>query len=148
MCNVIPASYMFMIGLSLALLINYPKVDVQMERIKAHAPSALMMAAVIFSAGSFLGILEGTGMLKLLLWTAFRFYLLSCFHFLHIIVGMFGVPLDMLTSTDAYYYALLPIVESITSEVGVTGTSAYAMMIGNIIGTFVSPSRSGRLALQ
>ncbi|WNV81512.1 hypothetical protein RUL31_09665 [Bacillus atrophaeus] len=48
-----------MIGLSLALLINYPNVKMQMERIKVHAPSALVMATVIFSAGSFLGILEG-----------------------------------------------------------------------------------------
>nr|MDF9460261.1 citrate:proton symporter [Bacillus pumilus] len=138
--NVIPASYMFMIGLSLALLINYPKVDVQMERIKAHAPSALMMVAVIFSAGSFLGILEGTGMLKAIAVDSIQILPAFLLPFLHIIVGMFGVPLDMLTSTDAYYYALLPIVESITSEVGVSGTSvAYAMMIGNIIGTFVSP---------
>ena len=29
--------------------------------------------------------------------------------YLHIIVGFFGVPLDLLTSTDAYYFALLPI---------------------------------------
>ncbi len=46
----------------------------------------------------------------------------------------------MLTSTDAYYYALFPIVESITTEVGVASTSTgYAMLIGNVVGTFVSP---------
>ncbi|MEC4586204.1 citrate:proton symporter [Bacillus safensis] len=138
--NVMPASFMFMIGLSLALLINFPNVNLQMERVKAHAPSALMMAAVIFSAGSFLGILEGTGMLKAIAVDSIHILPAFLLPFLHIIVGMLGVPLDMLTSTDAYYYALLPIVESITSEVGVPGTSAaYAMMIGNIIGTFVSP---------
>ncbi|MGE6630592.1 CitMHS family transporter [Bacillus sp. NPDC077027] len=138
--NYIPASYTFMIGLSLALLINYPNVKLQMDRIKVHAPSALVMAAVIFSAGSFLGILEGTGMLKAI--AVDSIYILPAFllPFLHIIVGFLGVPLDILTSTDAYYYALLPIVKSITAEVGVSGTSsAYAMMIGNIIGTFVSP---------
>ncbi|MDS9997441.1 SLC13 family permease [Bacillus atrophaeus] len=101
-----------MIGLSLALLINYPNVKMQMERIKVHAPSALVMAAVIFSAGSFLGILEGTGMLKAI--AVDSVYILPAFllPFLHIIVGFLGVPLDMLTSTDAYYYALLPIVKS------------------------------------
>ncbi|MCY8856369.1 SLC13 family permease [Bacillus atrophaeus] len=110
--NIIPASYTFMIGLSLALLIDYPNVKMQMERIKVHAPSALVMAAVIFSAGSFLGILEGTGMLKAI--AVDSVYILPAFllPFLHIIVGFLGVPLDMLTSTGAYYYALLPIVKS------------------------------------
>ena len=60
--------------------------------------------------------------------------------YLHIIIGMLGVPLDLLTSTDAYYFAVLPIVESTASQFGVPSLStAYSLMIGNIIGTFVSP---------
>ena len=59
---------------------------------------------------------------------------------LHVAVGMLGVPLDIFTSTDAYYFALLPIVDSIVSTVGVTPDEVvYAMAIGNNAGTFVSP---------
>ncbi|MBC8781235.1 citrate transporter, partial [Staphylococcus capitis] len=44
------------------------------------------------------------------------------------------------TSTDAYYFAVLPIVEQTASQFHVSAVStAYAMVIGNIIGTFVSP---------
>ena len=60
--------------------------------------------------------------------------------YLHIIVGLLGVPLDLLTSTDAYYFAVLPIVEQTAGQFGVPSVStAYSMVIGNIIGTFVSP---------
>ncbi|MDI6926892.1 hypothetical protein QMN62_26540, partial [Escherichia coli] len=60
--------------------------------------------------------------------------------YLHIIVALLGVPLDLLTSTDAYYFAVLPIVEQTAGQFGVPSVStAYSMVIGNIIGTFVSP---------
>src|SRR5699024_1864465 len=46
----------------------------------------------------------------------------------------------MLLSTDAYYFALFPIIEQIGSTVGIDSVStAYAMIIGNIVGTFISP---------
>ena len=40
--------------------------------------------------------------------------------YLHIIVGLLGVPLDLLTSTDAYYFAVLPIVEQTAGQFGIT----------------------------
>lgn len=51
--GLLPPALIFMIGLSLVLLINYPQVEAQMERIRAHAPSALLMGAIILSAGTF-----------------------------------------------------------------------------------------------
>lgn len=39
----------FMVALSVALIVNYPNVNTQMERIKVHAPSALSMASVILA---------------------------------------------------------------------------------------------------
>ena len=59
----LPAGYIFMIGLSLVLLINYPGGKAQMQRIAAHAPAALSMGMIILAAGSMLGIFTGTGML-------------------------------------------------------------------------------------
>lgn len=51
--NIAPPEFAFMIGVSLALVINFKSVDEQMERLRAHAPNALMMAAVIIAAGMF-----------------------------------------------------------------------------------------------
>lgn len=139
LANVAPPEFAFMIGVAIALVINFPNVDEQMNRLKAHAPNALMMAAVIIAAGMFLGVLEETGMLKSIALNFIKIIPDAVGPYLHIIVGFFGVPLDLLTSTDAYYFALLPIVEQTASQFGINPVStAYSMVIGNIVGTFVS----------
>jgi Mg2+/citrate symporter len=61
---ILPAAYVFMIGLATALIIKYPSVEEQVERIKAHAPNALLMGSIILAAGAILGIMDGSGMLK------------------------------------------------------------------------------------
>ena len=140
LANVAPPEFAFMIGVAIALVINFPNVDEQMNRLKAHAPNALMMAAVIIAAGMFLGVLEETGMLKSIALNFIKIIPDAVGPYLHIIVSFFGVPLDLLTSTDAYYFALLPIVEQTASQFGINPVStAYSMVIGNIVGTFVSP---------
>ena len=87
----------------------------------------------------FLGVLEETGMLKSIALNFIKIIPDAVGPYLHIIVGFFGVPLDLLTSTDAYYFALLPIVEQTASQFGINPVSTYSMVIGNIVGTFVSP---------
>lgn len=136
----VPAGFVFMIGLSIALPLNYPKVTDQMARIKAHAPNALLMGSIILAAGSFLGILNGTNMLDSIATDLVTILPAFIIPYLHLIIGFFGVPFDLLLSTDAYYFALLPIVEQVVATFGIPSLSvAYAMIIGNIIGTFVSP---------
>ena len=55
---------MFMAGVVLALMINYPDVKMQRARVDAHARAALMMAGILFAAGAFTGVMMGTNMLK------------------------------------------------------------------------------------
>ncbi|MBY7142501.1 CitMHS family transporter [Virgibacillus sp. NKC19-3] len=138
--GIIPAGFAFMIGLSIALPINYPKLKDQTERIKAHASNALTMATIILAAGSFLGILTGTGMLDAIAEDGVSVMPEAVGPYLHLVIGALGVPFDLLLSTDAYYFALLPVVEQIASGFGTGSLSTvYAMIIGNIVGTFVSP---------
>jgi citrate-Mg2+:H+ or citrate-Ca2+:H+ symporter, CitMHS family len=138
--GIVPTGFVFMIALSIALPLNYPKVTDQMDRIKTHAPNALMMGSIILAAGSFLGIMEGTGMLDAIAVDMVAILPAFIVPYLHVIMGVFGVPFDLILSTDAYYFALLPVVEQIVTSAGVDSvTAAYTMIIGNIIGTFVSP---------
>lgn len=140
MSGIIPAGLAFMIGVAIALPINYPNTKDQMDRIRAHAPSALTMASIILAAGLFLGILNGTGMLNAIATDAVNILPASVAPYLHIIIGILGVPFDLLLSTDAYYFGLFPVAEQIAATYGVPSLStAYAMIIGNIVGTFVSP---------
>ncbi|MGG4264050.1 CitMHS family transporter [Peribacillus simplex] len=138
--GIIPAGLAFMIGVSIALPINFREVKDQMERLRAHAPNALTMASIILAAGLFLGILNGTGMLEAIANDVVKVMPTAIGPFLHIIVGMLGVPFDLVLSTDAYYFALFPVVDQIAATYGVASISTgYAMIIGNIVGTFVSP---------
>ena len=138
--GIIPAGFAFMIGVSIALPLNFPKVQDQMATIKTHAPGGILMATIILAAGSFLGILNGTNMLSSIATDFVSVLPEFVGPYLHLIIGILGVPFDLLLSTDAYYFALLPIVEQVAATFGVSSLStAYAMIIGNIIGTFVSP---------
>lgn len=136
----LPPGYVFMIATSLILLINYRSPKEQLARINAHAGGAIMMASIILSAGTFLGILKGTGMLDAISNDLVQLLPASLLPYLHLVIGVLGIPLELVLSTDAYYFGLFPIVEQITSQAGVASTSAgYAMLIGSIVGTFVTP---------
>ncbi len=53
----------FMVGVVVALQLNYPNLRMQRERIDAHSQAALMMAGIILAAGAFTGIMKDSGML-------------------------------------------------------------------------------------
>lgn len=134
------APYVFMIALSLLLLVNFKTPQEQMNVISKHAPQALSMVAIIFAAGAFLGILSESGMLAAIAHDLIKILPHSWIPQVHIAVGILGVPLDIFTSTDAYYFALLPIIQEVAATANVPADAVvYAMAIGNNAGTFVSP---------
>ncbi|GAA1226658.1 citrate:proton symporter [Prauserella halophila] len=138
--DVLPAGLVFMLGLSAALVVNYPKVPDQMERIRAHGGGALGTGAIILAAGCFLGVLEESGMLRSLATDLIALLPDSVVPLLHLIVGVLGMPLELALSTDAHYFALLPLVHDAATQLGVSSiTVVYAVLIGNVIGTYVSP---------
>lgn len=135
-----PPELAFMVGVGIALPLNFRNASAQMSRIKIYAPNALMMATIILAAAVFLGVLSESGMLESIALSLLAVLPSSVGSVLHLIVGGLGVPLDMLTSTDAYYFSVLPLTDATASQFGVsTASTTYALMIGNNIGTFISP---------
>lgn len=138
--DILPAPLAFMLGLSAALVINHPKVSDQMETLKINGGAAITTGAIVLAAGCFLGILEESGMLESLATDAVAILPGALIPYLHLIVGVFGLPLELLLSTDAHYFALLPVVEGVSTQAGVSTLAVvYAVLVGNIIGTFISP---------
>ncbi len=138
--DLVPPALAFILALSGALLINYPRVPDQMERVRAHGGAALGTGAIIFAAACFLGVLQHSGMLESLATDAVNLLPAAGLPFLHIIVGVLGLPLELVLSTDAHYFALLPLVDGIASSAGVgTAAVAYTVIVGNVIGTYLSP---------
>jgi CitMHS family citrate-Mg2+:H+ or citrate-Ca2+:H+ symporter len=60
--GVLPLPVLFMVAFSIAMIVNYPCLQQQKDRIAAHAGSVLAVVGLIFAAGIFTGILSGTGM--------------------------------------------------------------------------------------
>ncbi|MBP3089295.1 citrate transporter [Corynebacterium sp. sy017] len=140
MSGILPPAAAFMIATAVALLINFSDSAQQAQTLTRHAPSALSMAGVILAAAMFLGVLKESGMLEHIALSLLAVLPTSFGPWIHVAVGLLGVPLDLLTSTDAYYFSLLPVVQETVSGFGISGTgAASALILGNIIGTFVSP---------
>src|SRR5581483_10871114 len=65
-CGLASPAVVFMLGTAMALVINFPGSASQRERVDTHARAALSMAAILLAAGSFTGVMSGTGALKAL----------------------------------------------------------------------------------
>jgi CitMHS family citrate-Mg2+:H+ or citrate-Ca2+:H+ symporter len=138
--GIFPSALVFIIALSIALILNRQTVDEQHAFMKRHAWSALHMAMIIFAAGIFLGVLKESKMLHALAQDSMSYLPEMIQAHIHILIGFFGAPFELILNTDVYYYALFFIVEQAVQPYAVSSESVvYAMLIGNIIGTFISP---------
>lgn len=115
---ILPPAAVFMIGTALALLINYPNIKIQKERVDAHAKEALMMASMLFAAGSFIGIMQGSGMLTAIAKAIVTFIPTSLGGVIPILVGILGVPLSLVFDPDSYYYGVLPVLSQAVDMMG------------------------------
>ncbi|WP_118183572.1 CitMHS family transporter [Paraburkholderia phosphatilytica] len=137
----VPPALMFMVGLCIALLVNYPDVEMQRKRIDAHARAALMMAGILLAAGVFTGIMQGSGMLKAMAQTAVGFVPVSMAPHIPVALGVLSMPLSLLFDPDSFYFGVLPVIAEIASHLGIPAVKiGQAALLGQMTTGFpVSP---------
>ncbi len=130
--DIIPAPMVFMLGTIIVLMMNYPSAKLQLEIIQMRSREPLMVAAILFSAGIFLGILRGSGMMKEMATTLASSVPDSWGPWLPIIIGLLATPLTLFIDVNSYYLAVLPILAETAQHLGLSAESvAMASLIGN-----------------
>ncbi|MBD1552325.1 CitMHS family transporter [Pseudomonas typographi] len=139
---VYPPIVVFMIGLALALLINYPAPTAQMERLIAHARPALIMASILLASGVFTGVLHGAGMLDAIAYTAADGVPNEFGRFLPLLVAVISAPLSLLFDPDSYYFGVLPVLAQVHQQLGGDPLDmARASLMGlHTVGATLSPN--------
>ncbi|MFZ4464152.1 MAG: CitMHS family transporter [Bacteroidales bacterium] len=118
--ELIPVVISFMIALALALVINFPKVETQRAKLAAHASSALSVGFIVFAAGIFTGILQGTKMIDAMAQSFIHIIPDSMGPNMPVITAITSMPFTYFISNDAYYYGIVPLTAITGTHFGVS----------------------------
>ncbi|NQX34661.1 citrate:proton symporter [Herbiconiux sp. VKM Ac-2851] len=132
--DVLPLAYVFMAGSAVAILVNFPRVSQQAERIVAHAPSIVGVVSMVLAAGVLIGVLEGTGMVDAMAaWVASSIPA-SLGAFSAVITGLLSIPMTFFLSNDAFYFGILPVLAESASAFGIDPVDmARASITGQVV---------------
>ena len=137
--GVLPLPVLFMVAFAVALVINFPKVSEQRERIAAHAKNVIAVVSLIFAAGIFTGILNGTGMLDAMAKSMLAVVPPALGPYLAPITALASLPLTFFVSNDAFYFGVIPIIAEMANGFGISPVEiARASLIGQPV-HFLSP---------
>ncbi len=137
----VPLYSIFMVAFAVGLIVNYPNAKQQSKKIKEYGTNAMVMTMTLFSVGIFMGVIKDSGMVEAMANAIVSVLPAAIAPHMHWFMCLFSVPLMMILGTDAFYYALLPIIIGVVEPFGVTPeTVAAAFLLTATLGTPVSPS--------
>lgn len=131
-----PLPVMMMGAFAVAMTLNYPRLRDQKARITAHADNVVNVVVLIFAAGSFTGILNGTGMADAMANAALTVIPPSIGTYLAPITALTSMPLTFVMSNDAYYFGVVPVIATTAAAYGIDAEAiARASLIGQPVHT-------------
>ncbi|GAB2956953.1 CitMHS family transporter [Nonomuraea fastidiosa] len=131
--QVMPLPVLFVLGFTIAAVVNLPTWDKQQELLERHGKSVVLVTTMIFAAGVFTGVLTGTKMIDEMA-TAFVGLIPESFGgHLPVLVALTGMPLSLVFTPDAYYFGVLPVLAQTASGFGIDSAEiARAAILGQM----------------
>jgi citrate transporter len=122
---------LFLIGTGLAMMINYPDLKTQSKRIGENAGDAVQVVLLVFGAGVFMGLFQGTGMAKALTDSIVHIIPQQLAGFWSLIIALISVPGTFFLTNDGFYYGVLIPFAEIGRQYGFTDMQmALASLMG------------------
>ncbi len=122
---------LFLIGTGLAMMINYPDLKSQSKRIGENAGDAVQVVLLVFGAGVFMGLFQGTGMAKALADSIVHIIPQQLAGFWSLIIALISVPGTFFLTNDGFYYGVLIPFAEIGRQYGFTDMQmALASLMG------------------
>lgn len=104
----LPPLMLFLIGTCIALMVNYPALKDQNKRISENAGDAVQVVILVFAAGIFMGLFQGSGMADALAQSFIDIIPPQLGGFWGIIVAIISAPGTFFISNDGFYFGVLP----------------------------------------
>ncbi|WP_314046296.1 citrate:proton symporter [uncultured Granulicatella sp.] len=122
---------LFLVGTGLALMINYPDLKAQSKRIGDNAGDAVQVVLLVFAAGVFMGLFQGTGMATALTESIVRVIPKELAGFWSLIIAIISVPGTFFLTNDGFYYGVLIPFAEVGRQYGFTDMQmALASLMG------------------
>ncbi|MBK6746675.1 citrate:proton symporter [Ottowia sp.] len=129
--DVFPLQVLFMVASAIGLMINYPKLQQQKERIEAHAVNIVPVVSLIFAAGIFVGILSGTKMVDAIATSVIGMVPDWMGPYMAVVTAVLSIPFTFFISNDAFYFGILPILAKTAAVYGIGSVEiARASLVG------------------
>lgn len=126
-----PPLFLFVVGTCLALIVNYPNLKEQSARIGDNGGDAVQVVILVFAAGIFMGLFQGSGMADALAHSFIHIIPKQLAGFWGIIIALISAPGTFFLSNDGFYFGVLPVLAEAGTQYGFSNMSmALASLMG------------------
>lgn len=137
----LPLYSIFMIAFCIGLIVNFPNVKDQNKKIKEYGSQAVSLTVTLFAVGIFMGVIKDSNMINEMASAIIMILPEFITPHLHWFIAMLAVPMLMILGTNAFYYAMLPIVIGVVEPYGIPAEMvATTFLLTATLGTPLSPS--------
>lgn len=138
--NIVNTVVVFMVGYTIAILVNYRTMKEQMDHFSQNASTALMICLAMVLGGVFGNVLNSSGVLTAMISALVSIFPQAWARYLLTIFGALSYPLGCFLGLTAYSFGVTPVINGVASTFGFTTLqSVCALAPGYSMSLMVCP---------